>query len=252
MGNSEKSRVFLHGMEGTSVAAVVRQCLQDCDWESWVKPGSTVVIKPNVCSAVPEIVDVANTGVDVVAALCEALKTRTNRICVGESGHMRQTPWEAFAASGYVEMAKRVDVELANFSEEPRVPVNCDPVGIIELPKRVMEADVFITVPKLKTHALTYFTGTLKNQWGCVPLYEDRLRFHLYIHKLLASLHAVFRPKMSLMDGILAMEGRGPVAGATRKLGVMLASQDGVALDASAMRLIGLEVSRSEHVVYAG
>lgn len=246
-----KSRVALRSVKQKPVLAAVRECMEACAWESWVPCGAVVVLKPNVCTAVKDIADVANTSVEVTSAVCEVLLTRTDRIFVGESGHMRQTPWQAFPAAGYMEMAKRLGVTLVNFSEEETVPCECAPVGAINLPRRILEADVFITIPVLKTHALTYFTGSLKNQWGCVPNYLDRIHNHIYIHQLLPELHRIFRPKMALMDGIVAMEGRGPVAGERRRLDLLLASCDGVALDATAMRLVGLAPGRCRHVMAA-
>jgi len=246
-----KSRVVLRGVKGASIRTAVQQCMEACDWQSLFPRGGIVVLKPNVCTAVKDIADVANTSVEVTAAVCEMLLTRTTRIFIGESRHMRQTPWEAFPAAGYVEMAERLGVTLVNFSEEPTIPCECEPVGTIHLPRRILEADAFITLPVLKTHALTYFTGTLKNQWGCVPNYEDRLHHHLRIHELLPTLHRVLKPKLSLIDAVLAMDGRGPVAGNRRNLDMVLASRDGVALDAAAMRLVGLDPQRCRHVVNA-
>lgn len=246
-----KSRVVLRSVKEMSVRAAVQLCMEVCKWETWVPRGGIVVLKPNVCTAVKNIADVANTKVEVTAAICEVLLTRTSRIFVGESRHMRQTPWEAFPSAGYVEMAKRLGITLVNFSEEPTITCECPPAGPLDLPRRILESDAFITIPVLKTHALTYFTGSLKNQWGCVPNYLDRIHNHVDIHQLLPSLHGIFKPKMSLMDGIIAMEGRGPVAGERRKLDLLLASRDGVALDATAMRLVGLDPTRCRHLVNA-
>jgi uncharacterized protein (DUF362 family) len=222
-----------------------------CDWERWLTRGATVVIKPNLCTAVPEKVLGGNTSVAVMKALCEALLTRTGRIAIGESGHLRQTPWQAFAASGYVEMAGKLAVELVNFSESPTVPVPCDPVGTIAMPRRLLEADVYINVPVLKTHALTYFTGALKNQWGCVPDCHDRLQHHRYIEQMLSSIQRMLQPKMVLMDAIVGMEGRGPTNGSPRRVDAILASRDAVAIDATAMRLVGLTPDKARHVVLA-
>jgi uncharacterized protein (DUF362 family) len=229
----------------------VRQSLLLCDWEKWLSPGAVVVIKPNLCTAASEKVLACNTDVRLMEALCEALLTRTNRIYIGESGHLRQNPWQAFAASGYDKMAQRLGVELVNFSEEPTIRMKCEPIGELAMPRRLMEADTYINVPVLKTHALTYFTGALKNQWGCVPDCQDRLRYHRSIHLMLSSLQEMLRPKFVLMDGIVGMEGRGPVAGQPRRLDVMLASRDAVAVDATAMRLVGLDPSRARHVQLA-
>lgn len=251
MCNSVKSIVVLRRATAASMAAAVQDCLIKCGWENWLPRNATVVLKPNLCTAVPQKVLASNTDVALVEALCEALRTRTNRICIGESGHLRQTPWQAFAASGYIEMAKRLDIELVNFSESPTTQVNLGPVGEVPLPRRLLETDAYINVPALKTHALTYFTGALKNQWGCVPNCHDRLRYHRSINVMLSAIQHVLRPKLVLMDAIVGMEGRGPVAGNPRRLDAILASRDAVALDATAMRFVGLDPNRARHVVLA-
>ena len=244
------SRVVLRGVSGRRVCDVVAECMQACAWEQLVPRDATVVIKPNLCTAVPEKADASNTAPAITEAVCELILTRTRRLIIGESDGLRQKAQEAFAVSGYVEMARRLGVELVNFSESPRKPVECEPAGTIELPRVLLEADVFITLPVLKTHALTYFTGALKHQWGCLPQH-DRILVHKYLDPLLATLHRVLRPKLALMDGIIGMEGRGPANGKPRRLDVILASRDSVALDATAMRLVGLEPQQSRHVVLA-
>ncbi|HEY6270838.1 MAG TPA: DUF362 domain-containing protein [Terriglobales bacterium] len=230
---------------------VVRQCMERFDWEGWVRPDSTVVLKPNVCTAVAQTVVGGNTNPAVVRAVCEVLLTRTRRVYVGEARHLRQTPNEAFAASGYVSMAQELGVELVNFSDGPFTLVDCPPAGKIKLPSILLEADAYINIPVLKTHALTYFTGALKNQWGCVPDHLDRLRHHRRISAMLASLQRILQPKLILMDATFGMEGRGPVAGPVRRLDTLLASPDPVAMDSTAMRLVELDPKRARHVVLA-
>src|ERR1051325_3689701 len=246
----KKSTIILRSVK-TSVLTAVEESLVRSDWESWLPRGAVVMIKPNLCTAVAEQVAASNTDVAVTAALCEALLTRPNNISTGESGTLRHNPWQAFAASGYVEMARKLGVELVNFSEEPTTKVECEPVGELPMPRRLLEADVYINVPVLKTHALTYFTGALKNQWGCVPDCHDRLRFHRFINPMLSSLQRLLQSKFTLMDGIVGMEGRGPVAGEPRRLDLILASRDAVALDATAMRLVGLDPRKARHVALA-
>lgn len=241
----------MRSVAGRLLSDVVKDCLVQCDWETWLSPNAVVLIKPNACTAVPAQVQASNTDVAVLEALCEALLTRTNRIYICESGHLRQNPWQSFAASGYVEMADRLGVELVNFSEEPTTRVQCEPIGDLAMPRRLLESDVYINVPVLKTHALTYFTGALKNQWGCVPDCRDRLRYHRSINTMLSSLQRVLQPKLVLMDAIVGMEGRGPVAGQARRVDALLASRDAVAIDATAMRLVGLDPRKARHVAFA-
>jgi len=251
MPESRHSRVVLRGVAAASIAAAVQDCLELCDWQTWVPRDGLVVLKPNLCTHLKEKISVANTSKAVTEALCEALLTRTKNIYIVEADHMRLKTPEVFEASGYLEMAKRLGVQLVNLSDAPLTPVPCDPVGNLDLPRLLLECDALITLPVLKTHALTYFTGSLKNQWGCVPRFDDRIRFHGRITELLCSLHRILKPRFSLMDGILAMEGRGPVFGGTRELNVILGSRDCVALDATAMRLVGLNPRRCRHVSLA-
>ena len=243
-----RSRVVLRCTFGRTIRDVVAECMERCDWERIVPRDASVVVKPNLCTAVPDKTASSNTDPALTAAVCEMLLSRTRRIVLGESDGLRQKAQEAFAASGYVEMARRLDIPLVNFTESPRVPVACEPAGDIELPRILLEADVVITLPVLKTHALTYFTGAIKNQWGCLPQH-DRILLHKHLDPLLATLHRVLAPKLAIMDGIIAMEGRGPANGKPRRMDVVLASEDAVALDATAMRLIGLRPELARHVV---
>lgn len=247
---NDSSLVVLRGVRGRAVRDAVAECLERCDWERLVPRGATVVLKPNLCTAVPDKTAASNTDPEITAALCELLLTRTSRIVIGESDGLRQKAQEAFAASGYVALANRLGVTLVNFSESPWKPVACEPAGIVELPQLLLEADVFITLPVLKTHALTYFTGALKNQWGCLPQY-NRILLHRYLDPLLPTLHRVLHPALAVMDGIIGMEGRGPANGKPRRMDVVLASCDSVALDATAMRLSGLDPGRCQHLALA-
>jgi uncharacterized protein (DUF362 family) len=242
------NRVVLRSVRGRAVRDVVEEIMRRCDWEELVPRDALVVVKPNLCTAVPEKVEASNTDPAIAEAVCEVLLTRTRRVILGESDGLRQKADDAFAASGYVAIAKRLGVELMNFSRSPWRTVRCDPAGQLELPTVLLDADVFITLPVLKTHALTCFTGAIKNQWGCLPQH-DRILYHRYLDPLLATLHGVFRPALAVMDGIVAMEGRGPANGKPRRLDVLLASRDSVALDATAMRLVGLKPPLARHLV---
>jgi uncharacterized protein (DUF362 family) len=206
-----------------------------------------VVIKPNLCTAVAEKVEMSNTAAEITATVSEIVAERAGRIVVGESDGLRERADAAFRVSGYLGLARKLGVEIVNLSREPRIEVDCGPAGKVGLPRVLVEADVFITLPVLKTHALTYFTGALKNQWGCLPQH-DRILFHRWLDPMLVELERRLRPAFSLMDGIVGMEGRGPTNGKARRMDVLLASRDPVALDASAMRLIGLDPRRARHV----
>jgi len=244
---STKSKVVIRGVTDESLAKTVQDCMELCGWRDLVAPNSVVVVKPNLCTAVPEKCAMSNTDPRITEAVCELLSMRTSNIYVVESDGLRQTAWEAFKASGYTEFARRLGVKLVNLSEDAQVEVAVPPAGLVKLPRLLMHCDAFITLPVLKTHALTYFTGAIKNQWGCVPQH-DRILLHQYLDPMLAELHAIFKPAMAIMDGIIAMEGRGPANGKPRRLDLVMASRDSVALDATAARLVKLDAKLCRHL----
>jgi ferredoxin len=114
------------------------------------------------------------------------------------------------------------------------------------LARAVAEADVIISLPKLKTHGQMAFTGTLKNQYGLIPgtlksQWHFRLQRREWLAALILDVHRTARPALAIMDGVVGMEGKGPSGGRPRRLGAILASPDLVALDTLACRLISLE-----------
>jgi uncharacterized protein (DUF362 family)/Pyruvate/2-oxoacid:ferredoxin oxidoreductase delta subunit len=117
----------------------------------------------------------------------------------------------------------------------------------------VLAADGVVSLPKMKTHALTRMTGAVKNQFGCIPG-ARKSEFHARMPdirrfaQMLVDLCAAIGPRLYVMDGIVAMEGNGPRGGDPRPMGVLLLSDDPVALDATACRLMGLDPALVETV----
>lgn len=244
------SKVLVRSTTILPVADAVREVMEGCGWREIVRPGARVILKPNLCCDDPEKAASANTDPRVLAAVIEVLQERTRDITVGEADGPRHKAEAAFAASGVVDLASRYGVSLLNFTHAPTRPVDHPFLAEFALPEALLAADVFITLPVVKTHALTVFTGALKNQWGCVPR-ADRIIWHRYLDRLLVDLQGLLRPHLAIMDGIIGMEGRGPANGKPRRLDVVLGSTDMVALDATAMRLIGLAPRACAHLVGA-
>jgi uncharacterized protein (DUF362 family) len=250
MNGDSRSKVILRAVNDDNLASVVHECMEFCGWRDVIAPNAKVVIKPNLCTAVPEKLEMSNTDVRITQAVCELILTRTRRVTLVESSGLRYSAWDAFQVSGHSEMAKRLGIEVVNLTESRWTPVDVGPAKQVQLPVMMLECDAFLTLPVLKTHGLTYFTGALKNQWGCVPQY-DRILLHQYLDPMLALLHGIFHPQLAIMDAIVGMEGRGPVGGKPRRLDLVLGSSDGVALDATAMRLVGLDTERCRHIQMA-
>ena len=233
-----------------SILDVTREVMDALRWRETVPQGARVVIKPNLCTPHAEQAEAANVSTELIEAVCRVLLERTDDITLVEADGMRYRAEEAFAVGGVDVLANQLGIRVANLSKAELVE---SPIRLLKgwpLPRVLLEADAFITLPVLKTHTRTYFTGCLKNQWGCVPQYH-RILLHKHLDRLLAELHHLLRPALCIMDGLVGMEGRGPVSGRLVHLGVVLGSRDGVALDAAAMRLVGLDPERARHVALA-
>jgi len=247
----EKSAVIIRSVRESSVDEAVREALAFCGAGRDIKRGMKVVLKPNLCTERKEMIHTANTSIGVIAAVVRNLRDLTGDITICESDGARYTVEQAYEANGIYDLAKKYSIKTVNLSRDEKVWVDSRHVGKWDFGRTFLEADFFISLPALKVHATTVFTGVLKNQWGCVPR-KDRLIWHKYLSEMLSDIARLVPPRISIMDGIVGMQGRGPINGYPINAGVILASTDPVALDATGMRLIGLDPYSSEHVRVAG
>jgi uncharacterized protein (DUF362 family) len=244
------SVVHLRRAEPGGAAPVVRALMEACGWRDLIPAGAHVAVKPNLCTERPEQIHTANTSAEVLRAVCAVLRERTDRVTVVESDGARYKAETAFENNGVYRIADDLGLRVVNLTHDELVEVDDPRMKGFGLARTWLEADAFITLPVLKTHATTVFTGAIKNQWGCVPRY-DRILLHKYLHQLVGDLNKLRPVTFGLMDGMVGMQGRGPINGYPINRHVLLASRDPVALDATGMRLIGLDPDTSEHIVHA-
>ena len=220
--------------------------------ESIISKGDRILLKPNVLAALkPE--KAVTTHPFIVAAMCELVKEAGGIPVIGDGSGMTHpgATADALKASGIEEVAKKCDVELINFQTAGYVEI--DAPGAMHFPKlhlskAIMDADVIISLPKMKTHELTYYTGAVKNMFGVLPL-KTRKEMHLLADRKIfgeavIDLYSVAKPHLAVMDGVVGMEGNGPSHGTPVNTGVILASYDCVSLDVVASELIGFDPMR--------
>jgi uncharacterized protein (DUF362 family) len=245
-----KSKVYLRRADRNNPLPAVRELLHGCCWKEVVPIQASVVIKPNLCTERAEQIHTANTSLGFLRGLCEALQERTSRITVVESDGARYSAEAAFENNGVYRLAQELGLQVMNLSKDELVDMPDPRLKGFGMARTWLEAEVFITLPVMKTHATTVFTGSLKNQWGCIPRY-DRILLHKYLHELIGEINRLRPVTLALMDGLVGMQGRGPINGYPINLNVLLASRDPLALDATAMRLIGLDPTTCRHAVHA-
>ncbi len=165
-----------------------------------------------------------------------------------------------FEVSGYGAMCREMGVRLINLKSVGFREVPCaggEALKSVHISAAVLDADHVVDLPKLKTHSFTAFTGAVKNMYGVIP-YGSRLDLHSRFSaseafsRMLVDVFACVPPRLTLMDGITAMEGAGPAGGAPRSVGLVLAGRDAVAVDAVAQDLVGFRPEDVETTVSAG
>jgi len=208
--------------------------------------GKKVFIKPNVLRpARPE--EAVTTHPAVLEAVVRCVEARSPaEIIVGDNpGLMAYGANEAsFERCGLTPAARGHYRNIG--ADAVEVPFHQEYGGAISVSRAVMEADVYISVPKFKTHGLTGITGAVKNSYGIIPgALKARLHKlsggHARFHDLVADVFAVRPPDLIVMDAVLGMQGNGPASTELRWIGRVLASDNAVALDAVMARMMGAD-----------
>jgi len=229
--------------------------------------GRSVLLKPNILGAAPPERHV-NTHPSLVRAAIRALRRRgTARIMVGDNSGMMAygSNEDAARTAGILAVAGDYYVNLG--ADPVRVPVRSllrpDPYGSLLRPdpygsafaaelafsRQVLEADVLVSLPKMKTHVATGITGAVKNSFGHL-VGAEKTRLHREARgpenfaQAVVDVFQVRRPDLVILDAVVAMEGQGPSGGRPRQVGRVLASSSAVALDTVMATMMGLEPRR--------
>ncbi|TRO46963.1 DUF362 domain-containing protein [Candidatus Bathyarchaeota archaeon] len=193
----------------------------------------------------------ATTDPMVVEAIIHRLREVPVEVVVVESDATITNATKAFKVTGMAEMCERNGVEWMNLRhEEPRVELEVPgymTLQTLKVPKIVAESAI-ISAAKLKTHSETMVTLGMKNLFGLLP---DKMKgkYHMRgMHKVITDITRVLPPAITVVDGFVAMEGRGPVGGDPVKMDTIIAGKDVVATDATAARAMGFDPHQIPHI----
>lgn len=215
--------------------------------------GKTIFVKPSfVYPARPPKNRGINTQPEFVGGVVRALKDLgAKKIWVAEDCLVGPSQ-SGFLAMGVLPYLRGF-AEPVYLADEPRVEVKISEPLIEDrffLPKKLMEADYFLSLPKLKVNMYAVVTLSVKNNIGLL-LAKDRLTNHHYnIHKKIADLYRARLPDFVMTDAILAGQGQGPMHAEPVPLNVILAGTNGVAVDAISCYLMGYAPGEVPHLVY--
>jgi uncharacterized protein (DUF362 family) len=221
--------------------------------------GRRVLLKPNLVEYSAD--RVINTHPLVVVGAAEALLgAGAASVVVAEGpGHRRDVEY-LLASTGLYDYLRDLKLRFVDLNHDDvrSVPLASRFTGLSELrmPVELLQADLVVSMPKLKIHHYAGATGAMKNLFGTVPgaVYgwpKNVLHFH-GIDNSIVDLAATVRPGLSIVDGIVGMEGDGPIMGSARPVGCLVMGLDPVAVDATAARLMGLRPDRIAYLQMAG
>lgn len=235
----------------SEVFEAVKKAIDILGGLNWVATsGKRIIVKPNLLRP-SHIERHVTTHPEVVRAVCKLLVDRGCNVVIAESpgggtSYTERALRRAYRAAGLDEVAAELGIEL-NFDLSYK-SVSAPASKLIKrfsVLTPVLEADALVNVCKLKTHLFTYITGATKNIFGVVPgiekaTYHSRLPSPADFSEMLVDLAELIKPRLNIMDAVVAMEGNGPNAGKTRKIGAILASESYSAMDVVACRLTSI------------
>lgn len=211
--------------------------------------GQRVVLKPNLVEFDP--MGAINTHPAVLASAIEAfLQLGAREVVVAEGpGHRRDNEY-LLTESGLGDVLRDTGTRYVDLNQDSVRPVSLlssfTPLGTLYLPETVLGADLLVSMPKLKTHHWAGVTLSMKNMFGIVPGavygWPKNVLHWSGIGASIIDINAALEvPRFNIVDGIVGMEGNGPIQGDPRPMGVLVFGGDPVAVDATCARLMSID-----------
>ncbi len=217
--------------------------------------GKSVLLKPNLVEYIAGVE--VNTRPVLVGAAAEAfLKLGAKSVVVGEGpGHQRDT-YLVLAESGLAAQLRSQKISFVDLNRDElfKVPTRASYTGLghLWLPRTVLESDFVVSMPKIKTHHWAGVTLSMKNMFGILPGtkygWPKNVLHWKGIHRSVLDICATAPLHFVIADGVVAMEGNGPLHGTRRNLGKIVLADDPVAADFTCARLMGLDPYRVWHL----
>ena len=224
--------------------------------EKYIKRDSKVFIKLNlVIKKKPD--EVATTHPIVLKVIAEKLLELGCKVIVGDSPggpYTKSSLKGVYKTCGIEEVCEELGIELNYDTSEVKVEnPNGKILKYMTVIKPIVDADHVINICKLKTHAMATFTGGVKNLFGVIPG-VSKAEYHFKMPEVvdfteaLVDICSYVSPSLTIMDGVIGMEGEGPTAGVPRKIGVLLGSENPYAIDVVACNIINLDPNKVQTI----
>lgn len=210
---------------------------------------ASVLIKPNLCTFMgPETG--ATTDVRLVEALIQLFNDLepTCRIAVVESKSQSGEAPDKFRRLGYEVLEKKYDnVRLVNLDDQRLYALDENIYDEqIRIPEIFLESNYFVSVAKLKTSDQQRISCVFKNQFGCIPGRKEK--YHPWLSQVIVDVNHALTPDLCIIDGVFAMEGRGPTSGKSKRMDLLIVGKNPVATDTVAAQLMGIKPENVPHL----
>lgn len=214
--------------------------------------GKRVLLKPNLVEF--DRSTTINTDARVIAAAYETMRILgAAEVLIGEGpGHRRDT-YDMAGEANYLQDIPRFERIFTDLNRDDVTPVH-DFAGedTFYFPNTVLRADLIVSLAKMKTHHWAGATLSMKNLFGLVPgsVYgwpKNKLHY-LGIAESIVALNRRFRNTFAIVDGIVGMDGNGPIQGRPKPVGVLVMGHDLVAVDATCCRIMSIDPEKIEYL----
>jgi uncharacterized protein (DUF362 family) len=204
-----------------------------------IKSNQQVVVKPNVCYH-KNLDNMIITDPRVLEAVISLVKKRTDNILVVESDSRSGTADERVTKSGVIDLIEKCGVEFLNLSNDETEEHDVDGLTL-QIPKTLLETNFFINVPKVKTCNIehTFITIAMKNMFGILAN-KKKPKLHEKLVEILLFLNRTIRQNLVIVDGIVGMQGLGPIQGSPVDLGLIISGLSPVTVDAVCCHIMGI------------
>ncbi len=237
----------------------VRAGLIELGLTSEFAKGKTVMLKPNLVEPSAEAPHV-NTNSALVAAVAGVFRGwGAKAVFVAEGpGHVRDAGF-VLDSSGFAPMLREEKLPFVDLNHDDVFPIDngagLTKMARLALPASLRRADIFVNMPKLKTHHWAVATLSMKNLFGIMPgvVYgwpKNVLHWKGIIPSIV-DINATVRPSLSIIDGIVGMEGDGPIMGKPRSSGVIVMGRNMPSVDATACRVMKIDPEKVPYLKLA-
>ncbi len=258
--NRESAPVFIaahQSYDGRLVETICDGLLATGIDPPWLN-GRRVLLKPNMVEPLHTAPHVT-THPAVIVAAAEAFRHWGAEVVVGEApGHVRDTE-HALIESGIQDALDRVDLPFADLNYEESAWIEnrggASPLKGFHFPRSIVEADLIVSLAKMKTHHWMGMTGAMKNLYGTLPGikygWPKNVLHHAGIPETVFDINASLPKTIAVIDGITCMEGDGPIMGTAKQMGLILVGTNLPAVDATLARIMGLLPERIAYLELA-